>query len=133
MKFLLDTDTFTALARGLHTGALAHAERAGLDNMALSVVTEAEVRYGQAHQAVSAALAQRIDIWLQQLHRLSLGHNVVQPYAELRSTLRRLGQPIGPNDLWIAAHALALGLTLVTGNEREFSRVKGLKVVNWLR
>jgi tRNA(fMet)-specific endonuclease VapC len=67
------------------------------------------------------------------LQRLPLTHKVVEPYAELRASLRKLGQPIGPNDLWIAAHALSEDLTVVTGNTREFSRVPGLRVENWLR
>ena len=54
-------------------------------------------------------------------------------YAELRTTLEQNGTPIGANDMLIAAHALALGLTLVTDNEREFSRVHGLSTENWLR
>ena len=54
-------------------------------------------------------------------------------YGELRSWLEKAGRPIGGNDLFIAAQALALGLTLVTGNEREFSRVKDLPLENWLR
>ncbi len=53
-------------------------------------------------------------------------------YAKLRTSLEKAGTPIGPNDMLIAAHALSLRLTLVTANEREFSRVDGLKVENWL-
>ena len=54
-------------------------------------------------------------------------------YRDLRAQLERVGTPIGPNDMLIAAQALALGLTVVTDNEREFSRVAGLSVENWLR
>lgn len=54
-------------------------------------------------------------------------------YADLRTELQRAGTPIGANDMLIAAHALSLGLILVTANEREFSRVSGLRVENWLR
>jgi len=53
-------------------------------------------------------------------------------YADIRATLEKSGTPIGANDLFIAAHALALNATLVTGNEREFRRVPGLEVENWL-
>lgn len=53
-------------------------------------------------------------------------------YAQIRCALEQAGQPMGPNDLLIAAHALALQCTLVTANEREFARVPGLAVVNWL-
>ncbi len=133
MRYLLDTDVFTALARGLNARVVAHAEKAGLEAMAISVVTEGEIRYGLAYKPVPATTLHRIDTWLDQLKRLPLTPQVVTPYAELRASLRRLGQPIGPNDLWIAAHALAEGLVLVTGNTREFNRVPGLEVENWLR
>jgi tRNA(fMet)-specific endonuclease VapC len=59
-------------------------------------------------------------------------HRADEVYAEIRSWLEARGTPIGPNDLFIAAHALSLDLTLVTGNLREFSRVPGLRVENWL-
>jgi tRNA(fMet)-specific endonuclease VapC len=133
VRYLLDTDVFTALARGLSAQVVAHAEQAGLEAMAISVVTEGEIRYGLAYKPVPATTLQRIDTWLAQLQRLPLTHKVVEPYAELRASLRKLGQPIGPNDLWIAAHALSEDLTVVTGNTREFSRVPGLRVENWLR
>ena len=132
VQYLLDTDIFTALARGLDA-VVARAHRAGFGALSISVVTEAEVRFGQACRPVSRGLALRIDALLQQLARLPIDGRVVAPYAELRATLRRLGTPIGPNDVWIVAHALAEDMTLVTGNEREFRRVPGLRVENWLR
>lgn len=130
---MLDTDTFSALARGLNPQILARAEQAGLEAMAVSVVTEGEVRYGLAHKPVPPTTLHRIEAWLAQLQRLPLTHTVIAPYAELRAHLRRLGKPIGSNDLWIASHALAEGRVLVTGNVREFGRVPGLDVENWLR
>ncbi|MCC7457001.1 MAG: PIN domain-containing protein [Nitrospira sp.] len=132
MRYLLDTDIFTGLARG-HERVVARAHRAGFDAMAVSVVTEAEIRFGQAFRPVSEALALRIDALLRQFARLPIDTRVVAPYADLRAFLRRQGRPIGPNDLWIAAQALAENLTLVTGNEREFARVPKLRVENWLR
>ena len=60
-------------------------------------------------------------------------HSIDAVYGVIRAGLERTGQPIGANDLLIAAHALALGLTVVTDNEREFSRINGLRVENWLR
>jgi tRNA(fMet)-specific endonuclease VapC len=131
--YLLDTDVFSAIARGRDARLVARATSLGLAQLAVSVVTEAEIRYGQACQPVSRPLATRIDALLEEIRRLPLGPGVVGPYARLRAGLRRAGTPIGPNDLWIAAHALAEDLTLVTGNEREFARVPGLRVENWLR
>ena len=64
---------------------------------------------------------------------LGLLEDVVAHYARVRAYLEKRGTPIGPNDLWLAAHALCTDLTVVTGNEREFKRVPGLRVENWLR
>jgi tRNA(fMet)-specific endonuclease VapC len=69
---------------------------------------------------------------LEQVAILPMEPPVEEHYADIRHTLERAGTPIGPNDLLIAAHARALGLTLVTDNVREFSRVPGLLVENWL-
>jgi tRNA(fMet)-specific endonuclease VapC len=131
--YLLDTDVFSAIACGRDAKLLARATSLGIRQLAVSVITEAEIRYGQACRPVSEQLAARIDALLEEVRRLPVGAGVVAPYARLRAGLRRAGTPIGPNDLWIAAHALAEDLTLVTGNEREFSRVPGLRVENWLR
>ena len=133
MKYLLDTDTFSALARGRHADLESRVREVGIESLAISVVTEGEVRYGQACRPLPELLSSRIDALLGGLHRLPLDGAVVAPYAALRAGLRRLGQPIGPNDAWIAAHALARKLILVTNNEREFRRVPGLTVENWLR
>lgn len=133
MKYLLDTDVFTALARGGPSAAVERAQDVGLDAIAMSVVSEGEIRYGQAHRPVSATLAARIDALLSQLRRLPLDAKVVPPYAQLRAELRQAGRPIGPNDCWIAAQALAEGLILVTANVREFERVRGLRIEDWLR
>lgn len=70
---------------------------------------------------------------LETLQVLPLPLGAARCYAEIRARLQRLGQPIGSNDLWIAAHALADDLTLVSNNEREFGRVPGLRVQNWAR
>lgn len=133
MKYLLDTDVFSAIARGRNRELAERMWALGAEQFAISVVTEAEIRYGQACRPVPAQLAQNIEIMLDAVQRLPLGANVVAPYARLRAHLRREGTPIGPNDLWIAAHAVAEDLTLITGNTREFNRVPGLKVENWLR
>jgi tRNA(fMet)-specific endonuclease VapC len=98
----------------------------------MSVITLGELQYGaEKSQARTKALAA-----LQQLQSaiqvMPLTHAVGQHYGLIRSTLERAGQPIGNNDLWIAAHARAEGWVLVTNNEREFRRVDGLAVENWV-
>ena len=133
MKFLLDTDVFSELARGRHAKLIDRVRALGKTEFAVSVITEAEIRYGQACRPLPESLTARINALMNEMHRLPIGLNVVAPYALIRSEMRRAGTPIGPNDFWIAAHALAENLILVTGNDREFARVPGLRVENWLR
>jgi tRNA(fMet)-specific endonuclease VapC len=133
MAYLIDTDTFSAAAKGSspaaseRLNALAHGEGR------VSVITLGEVAFGLEHRPVNARMRLEIEALTEALVTLPLGANVIPHYAALRAALKRAGTPIGPSDCWLAAHALAEGLVLVTGNEREFKRVKGLKVENWLR
>ena len=96
-----------------------------------SVVVECELMFGAA-RVESTALPKKITGLLQFIPVLTLAQNVVPHYATIRAHLQRQGTLIGPNDTLIAAHALALDCTLVTGNEAEFRRVPGLRVENWL-
>lgn len=95
-----------------------------------SVVVECELSFG-ALRVNSAVLLGKISNLLQLIPALALNQDVVRHYAITRAHLERQGTPIGPNDTLIAAHALALGATLVSG-DAEFARVPGLQVENWL-
>ena len=106
--------------------------KAGEDRVCTSIVAAAELRYG-ASRSNSAKLVARVDLILSALEILPLDVPADHQYAALRHHLTRQGTPIGPNDLLIAAHALANDLTVVTANVAEFSRVPGLKVENWLQ
>jgi tRNA(fMet)-specific endonuclease VapC len=79
----------------------------------------------------AGAVARRVDELLVRLKVLPIDDGVARAYADARRALERAGTPIGPNDLWIAAHALAEGLVVVTGSVREFRRVVGLAVEDW--
>jgi tRNA(fMet)-specific endonuclease VapC len=96
------------------------------------VIVACEVRFGAAKSG-SRRLAKRLDQLLQEITQLPLEPPVARHYADIRAHLERRGTPIGPNDLFIAAHARALDAVLVTDNEREFSRVPRLSVENWRR
>lgn len=105
----------------------------GEDSLAMSFITWAELLQG-------AQGSQRREATLQQLHALSRqvpvlypeGQAICRHYAEQATALKRLGMPIGANDLWIACHSLALGSTLVNHNIREFARIKGLNLIDWV-
>jgi tRNA(fMet)-specific endonuclease VapC len=90
------------------------------------------LRYG-ATKKNSFGITAQLEAVLGALEILTLEPPVDAVYGAIRVNLERSGQPIGANDLLIAAHAVALGLTVVTDNEREFSRIDGLRVENWLR
>jgi tRNA(fMet)-specific endonuclease VapC len=97
----------------------------------ISSVVLAELRFG-AVRIRSERLHRQIDFVLQFLVTMPFDDAAAESYAEIRTELERRGRPIGPNDIFIAAHALSLGLPLVTANLAEFSRVPNLVVENWL-
>ena len=132
LAYLLDTNILSDLVRNPQGVVAAKITKAGEDTVCTSVIVAAELRYGAA-KSNSARLTERIDLILSALEILPLETPADHKYATLRHYLTRQGTLIGPNDLLIAAHALAGGLTLVTTNAGEFSRVPGLKVENWLQ
>lgn len=131
LAYLLDTNILSDLVRHPQGPVAARIAAAGEDCVCTSIVASAELRYG-AVKSGSDKLADRVDLLLSALEILPLETPADRQYAKIRHRLTRQGTPIGPNDLLIAAHALATGLTVVTANVGEFSRVPGLKVENWL-
>ncbi|MBK8972408.1 MAG: type II toxin-antitoxin system VapC family toxin [Hahellaceae bacterium] len=132
LAYLLDTNILSDLVRNPQGVVAAKIARAGETTVCTSIIVAAELRYG-AIKSNSAKLAQRIDTILSALEILPLETPADRQYASLRHHLTHQGTPIGPNDLLIAAHALANDLTVITANVGEFSRVPGLKVENWLQ
>lgn len=132
LAYLLDTNILSDLVRNPQGMVAAQITAAGEDTVCTSIIVAAELRYG-AIKSNSAKLAERIDLILSALEILPLETPADHQYASLRQHLTCQGTPIGPNDLLIAAHALAHDLTVITANVREFSRVPGLKVESWLQ
>jgi len=132
LAYLLDTNILSDLIRNPQSIVAAQINKAGEDTICTSIIIAAELRYGAA-KANSAKLTERIGLILSALEILPLETPADHQYASLRHHLTHRGTPIGPNDLLIAAHALANNLTVVTANVSEFSRVPGLKVENWLQ
>ena len=131
LAYLLDTNILSDLVRNPQGVVAAQITTVGEDSVCTSVIVAAELRYG-AIKSNSAKLAERIDLILSALEILPLETPADRQYAVLRHHLTHQGTPIGPNDLLIAAQALASDLTVVTANARVFSRAPGLKVENWL-
>jgi len=103
-----------------------------LGEIGISSVVAAELAYGVA-KSTSARNRRALDMFLSPLEIMPLDHDVVWVYADLRVQLERTGQPIGALDTLIAAHALSLNATLVTNNSKEFERVPGLRLENWVQ
>jgi tRNA(fMet)-specific endonuclease VapC len=131
-RFLLDTNIVSDLVRDPSGCVSRGIARAGEQNVCTSVIVAAEMRYGIAKRGSARLLTQLETIFLR-LEILPLEPPSDIVYGDLRARLERAGTLIGPNDLLIASQALALDLTLVTDNEREFSRVPDLRIENWLR
>jgi tRNA(fMet)-specific endonuclease VapC len=130
--YLLDTNVISDNIRNPLGLAARRARQVGNSQLCTSIIVAAELRY-RAAKTRSRLLSTKVAAALEGLEVVSLEPPVDEVYAQLRAELERNGNLIGPNDLLIAAQAVALGLILVTDNEREFSRVTGLKIENWLR
>jgi tRNA(fMet)-specific endonuclease VapC len=132
LRYLLDTNILSDLVRQPQGKVAVRIAEVGEDSICTSIIVAAELRYG-AEKSGSKSLSERVDLILSALEILPLEPPTDRHYGDLRHHLARRGTPIGPNDLLIAAHALAQDLTLITANTREFKRVHGLRVENWLR
>ena len=128
---LLDTNTCIYAIRRRPPAVQARLNAIDSDQVALSVVVAMELEVGAA-RAESRAYAPAVRRWLAEFKILALGDDAREHFARVKCDLMARGQLIGPMDLLIAAHALALDATLVTNNVREFKRVKGLRVENWM-
>lgn len=131
-KYLLDTDVFSLMVKGQDEEINARMQTLSKGEAVLSVITTGEYFYGVTHAPMSALREKRARRLIDFFGVLPLGAEVGASYGAIRADLRAKGTPIGPNDLWLAAQASAHGLVMVTRNTREFKRVKGLKVENWL-
>jgi tRNA(fMet)-specific endonuclease VapC len=132
MGFLLDTNILSELVRRPRGRIADHIAKVGEQHICTSIIVAAELRYGAAKKA-SARLTAQLEAVLCAVEVLPLESPVDAIYGEARARLERAGHSIGANDLLIAAHALALGHTIVTDNEHEFSRIPDLRIENWLR
>jgi len=132
MRYLLDTNIVSDLVRNPQGKVARQIRNLGEAQVCTSIIVAAELRYGAAKRA-SPRLSAQLEAVLGALEVLPFEIPGDTVYGLLRTRLEQAGKLIGANDLLIAAHALALGHTIVTDSEKEFSRVKGLLRENWLR
>ncbi len=131
MAYLLDTNACSDYFTARYPKVVARIQSCLPDDLRLSVVVVAELRYGADHSARRRANHARIDALIEEIETLDFDLRAAASYGRVRAQLEVGGTPIEPNDMLIAAHALSRGLTVVTDNTVEFRRVKGLKVENW--
>ena len=133
MIYLLDTNILIYLIKNRPPQVAERIDQLpSSDRLAMSFVTWAELLQGAAGSTRRAAVERQLEALARQVEVFAVDDlQICSHYAEQATALRRAGAPIGANDLWIACHALALGATLVTHNLREFSRIRGLSLVDW--
>ena len=130
-RYLLDTNICIYIRQKRPEEVLLRFRKLRPGEAALSVITYGELLYGAANSAQRAAALERLRDLVHLLPALSLPEMAAEAYGSIRTELESKGEMIGNNDLWIAAHTVVAGLTLVTNNESEFRRVRGLKIQNW--
>ena len=130
LRYLLDTNIVIYVIKRRPPQALAiFNQQAG--RMAISAITLAELQHGAEKSSVPATNLAVVEDFCSRLEVLPYAAKAAQHYGSIRAALEKQGQPIGVNDLHIAAHARSEGLTLVTNNLREFERVPALQLENW--
>ena len=130
-RYMLDTDTCSRVMRRSNQALLQRLRRTPVSDVCISVITKAELSFGveisprrQQNEATLSAFLGYVEV-------LDFPDQACEHYASIRAELKTRGTMIGANDLFIAAHARSLGLTLVTNNTREFGRVRNLALENW--
>lgn len=129
--YLLDTNVIGEIARNPQGDTALRVAALPPDEFGINPIVACEIEYGLAKRG-SSRLRRQIETILEAVALFELPSDIAAHYGQIRLALEKQGTPIGPNDLLIAAHGLASDLTVVTGNEKEFRRVPGLNVENWL-
>ena len=132
-RYLLDTNICIYIRQNRPDAVLRRFRKLRPGEAALSVITYGELLYGAVKSRHRPVALQRLRELVALLPALALPETAGEVYGTIRANLEARGEAIGNNDLWIAAHAVAAGLTLVTNNEKEFRRVRGLEFQNWAK
>jgi tRNA(fMet)-specific endonuclease VapC len=130
-RYMLDTGTSSYIMKRSNAQVLKKLQRVPIADVCISAISRCELTYGVEVSPRRRQDQAALDVYLRHVAVLDYPSDAALDYAAIRADLKKRGNPIGANDLLIAAHARCLGLTLVTNNMREFRRVQGLKVENW--
>lgn len=131
MRYLLDTNICIYIAKRRPPEVAGRFDSLHPGEVGMSIITYGELLLGAEKSQHPQPTKERLRRFVELVPVLSLPRESPHRYARIRADLERAGTPIGANDLWIAAHALASGLILVSNNLREFGRIPGLATENW--
>ena len=131
LRYLLDTNICIYALSGRYPQVQQRVDRQASGRIAISAFVYGELQFGIAKSSRREDALLRLDTFTQIVAVLPLPVEAAEHYGEIRALLAARGTPIGGNDLWIASHALAANVTLVTNNISEFERVPGLRLANW--
>jgi tRNA(fMet)-specific endonuclease VapC len=132
MKLLLDTNICIYIIKQQPITVLKRFLEYQVGDIGISSITLSELRYGVAKSTHQEKNAKALDGFIIPLEVVSFDESAAHVYGEIRATLEKSGTPIGAMDMLIAAHAVSLGIPLVTDNTREFVRVPSLNIIDWM-
>ncbi len=130
-RYMLDTDTCSYIMKRSSDAVLKRLQKIPVRDVCISVISKSELLYGVEVSPRRPQDEAALSAFLRYVEVLDFPDKASAHYAKIRADLKTTGKMIGANDLFIAAHARSLGLTLVTNNSREFGRVRGLTTENW--
>jgi tRNA(fMet)-specific endonuclease VapC len=130
-RFMLDTDTCSYIMRRSHDRLLERLVEHPVGDVCISVITKCELLFGVEVSPNRRRDEEALNVFLRYAEVLDFPDDAALHYAQIRADLQARGAMIGANDLFIAAHARSLGMTLVTNNTAEFRRVRNLSIENW--
>lgn len=132
MRYLLDTNICSYILKNRPALVKQKFDEVGAEHLCISSVVLAELYYGAARHPKSVIIRKEIDDFVSRLVVFAWDEHAANHYGAIRAALEKAGTPVGAMDMLIAAHALSMGATLVTNNLREFERINGLLVQNWV-
>src|SRR5437667_12823270 len=130
-RYMLDTDTCSYVMKRSNDAVVTRLQEVPVSDVCISVITKSELLFGVELAPRRGQDEMALNAFLGYIEVLDFPENAASDYAKIRADLKTRGTMIGANDLFIAAHARSLGLTLVTNNTHEFGRVQNLVIENW--
>jgi tRNA(fMet)-specific endonuclease VapC len=131
MKLMLDTNICIYIIKQQPVSVLKRFLEYQIGDIGISSITLSELRYGVAKSTYQEKNAKALDEFITPLEVISFDEEAAHAYGDIRANLEKAGTPVGAMDMLIAAHAVSLGIPLVTNNTREFARIPTLNIIDW--